>query len=441
MSGAIAGVDYSIWLANGAYTDPSNPTPDEIQAVVDEANTVLGRAAVVADLAGGVSVTATQINGITGISGAVTGTSYSAALAAAQSTFGDSNNPSAAEVQAVVTAVNLQVGLASVSYDIVVPPAATVSDINGIDGVSGAVSGVDYATWFARATYTDPISPTPQELMGVVAAANNDAGLQAVVEDINGNADNQPATAATINMITGVTGAVLGTDYSTQLARHEYGTRGSPTLSEIQSVVDTVNNAAGLASVTDDANGNRNGISATPAQINGIVGVSGAIEGGDYTAAFQAALQEGKFDDPGNPTALEIQGVVDAANAAYASIVDDVTGNNNGAPATADDINSLGGVSGAVDGVNYAQGLFDGIFADAAKPTAAEIQSVVREVNTALGIVTVIENSNDATDVPLVGVSRCSYHVQCLSGYCDTATESCTDTKTGWQSMCRRCRL
>ncbi|WP_425076371.1 T9SS type A sorting domain-containing protein [Psychroserpens sp. S379A] len=66
-----------------------------------------------------------------------------------------------------------------------------------------------------------------------------------------------------------------------------------------------------LLQVVDDILGNGNGITITAAQLNRISGVSGAIEGVDYSTA----LQNGTFSDPNNPTPLEIQAIINQVNA------------------------------------------------------------------------------------------------------------------------------
>jgi hypothetical protein len=74
--------------------------------------------------------------------------------------------------------------------------------------------------------------------------------------------------------------------------------------------------SSNLEEVIDDINGNFNGVSVTAQELNAIEGVSGAVEGVNYTKALQYALSHGGFQDPFNPTAEEIQKVIDEANGA-----------------------------------------------------------------------------------------------------------------------------
>ena len=188
-----------------------------------------------------------------------------------------------------------------------------------------------------------------------------------------------PATAtaaAQINTITGVSGALASNDYSDGLAQGTFADSSSPTAAEIQAVVDSVNSANGLAAVAGDIAGSSGGAAATAAQINAITGVSGAVDGADYSVG----LKQGTFVDKSSPTAAEIQVVVDAANVLNA-VVEDIAGNTDGIVATAAQINTVAGVAGAVDGADYSAGLARGTFADRSSPTAAEIQAVIDAAN------------------------------------------------------------
>ena len=77
----------------------------------------------------------------------------------------------------------------------------------------------------------------------------------AVVEDIAGNADNTPASAAQINAIEGVSGAKEGIDYAAALAEGSYTDRAHPTAEEIQAVIDAKNASDLRSSPVYDENG------------------------------------------------------------------------------------------------------------------------------------------------------------------------------------------
>ncbi len=389
VSGAQDGVDYTTTLDKGTYADEDNPTAAEIQAVVNAVNAeVAALAEVVEDIKGNANetkVTAAQLNSITGVSEAQDGVDYTTALDNA--TYADEDNPTAAEIQAVVNAVNAEVAaLAEVVEDIkgnANETKVTAAQLNSITGVSGAQDGVDYTTTLDNGTYADEDNPTAAEIQAVVNAVNTKvAALAEVVEDIKGNANETKVTAAQLNIIVGVSGAIDGVDYTTALNNGIYADEENPTAVEIQTVVNVVNaEVAALAEVVEDIKGNANETKVTASQLNRITGVSGAQDGVDYTTALDNAT----YTDEDNPTAAEIQAVVNAVNAevaaALAEVVEDIKGNVNGIEVTAAQLNSISGVSGAQDGVNYTTALDNATYADEENPTTDEIQAVVNVVN------------------------------------------------------------
>ncbi len=261
----------------GGSGNSGNPASDSYSITVDAAY-----AEVVEDIAGntnGTAATATQINLIDGVSGAVSTVDYTAELQ--NGTYVDSSNPTAAEIQAVVDAVNTSVdeAYAEVVEDIagnVNGTAATATQINLIDGVSGAVSTADYTTELQNGTYVDSANPTAAEIQAVIDVVN---ALAEVVEDIAGNVNGTAATATQINLIDGVSGAVSTVDYTAELQNGTYVDSSNPTAAEIQAVVDAVNASVdeAYAEVVEDIAGNANGTAATATQINLIDGVSGAV--------------------------------------------------------------------------------------------------------------------------------------------------------------------
>ena len=102
------------------------------------------------------------------------------------------------------------------------------------------------------------------------------SGITEVVEDIAGNANGTPATAAQINSIPGVDGAVEGVDYSAALAAETYADPENPTADEIQAVVDAVNSGTpanqDVGAVTD-SNAAAN-TAAENAAVGAVVGIT-----------------------------------------------------------------------------------------------------------------------------------------------------------------------
>jgi hypothetical protein len=75
-----------------------------------------------------------------------------------------------------------------------------------------------------------------------------------------------------------------------------------------------------------------------------------------------------------------------ALELAIIEVVDDIQGNLNGINVTATQLNSINGVSGAIEGVNYTTALDNGTFVDENNPTAAEIQLIIDQVNATLSL-------------------------------------------------------
>jgi hypothetical protein len=71
---------------------------------------------------------------------------------------------------------------------------------------------------------------------------------------------------------------------------------------------------------------------------------------------------------------------------AFTEVIDDILGNTNNINITAEQLNSIYGVSGAIDGINYTTALDSGTFLDENSPTATEIQLIIDQVNAALSI-------------------------------------------------------
>lgn len=67
-------------------------------------------------------------------------------------------------------------------------------------------------------------------------------------------------------------------------------------------------------------------------------------------------------------------------------VIDDILGNTNNVNVTAEQLNSINSVSGAIDGVNYTTALDNGTFVDENSPTAAEIQFIIDQVNASLSV-------------------------------------------------------
>ncbi len=370
---AIEGVDYTSALQGGTYVDPENPTVEEIQAII---NSVNGMNEVIDDIEGNnnsTDVTAEQINAIEGISGANEGINYSELLASG--TFVDRSNPTIDELLSLIAMGEVAEDVAGNANGI----GVTADQLNAITGIDNAVEGYDYATVLANAEYVDPENPTVEEIQSVINDLNALNGLAEVLEDIAGNSNDNPTTAEQINAIVGINNAVEGYDYTDALANGEYVNPENPTVAEIQSVINKLNAINGLAEVIEDIAGNDNGKAVTAEQINAIDGVSGAIDGYNYLEA----LANGEFEDSEYPSVEELQAIINHVNTinGLALVAEDVAGNVDKKWITAEQLNAITGVHGAITGRDYSKALLAGRYDNVESPTASEIQTIINRVN------------------------------------------------------------
>ncbi|WP_039982717.1 hypothetical protein, partial [Vibrio sagamiensis] len=230
----------------------------------------------------------------------------------------------------------------------------TPEQLNEIEGVDGATADHldEYVEALQKGTYVDPSNPTAEEIQAVVDTVNNsEEGIDAVAEDIAGNADGVTVTPEQLNGIDGVDGATIDNldEYVEALQNGTYVDPSNPTAEEIQAVIDAVNTSeTNLAAVAEDIAGNADGVTVTPEQLNEIDGVDGATA--DNLDEYIEALQKGTYVDPSNPTAEEIQAVIDSVNtseANLAAVAEDIAGNADGVTVTPEQLNEIEGVDGA----------------------------------------------------------------------------------------------
>ena len=416
------------------FADPANPTPAEIQAVIDSVNTIVAdeKSAIdelKEDIAGNTNndlIEASELNAIRGVTNAIQANQaeyQTAFIETSPSPFADTNNPTPAEIQAVINSVNTIVAdeaaaLDQLKEDITGNSNGDLIDadeLNVIRDVSGAIqeNQAEYQAAFTATSpspFADTANPTPAEIQTVIDSvntivANETAALNELKEDIAGNANNDLVEASELNAIRGVTNAIQANQAEYQTAFIEtspspFADTNNPTPAEIQAVINSVNTivadeAAALDQLKEDITGNSNGDLIDADELNVIRDVSGAIQENqaEYQAAF-TATSPSPFADPANPAPSEIQAVIDSVNiivadetAALDQLKEDIAGNSNGDLIDADELNAIRDVSGAVQ-ENQAeyQAAFTETspspFADTANPTASEIQAVIDSVNT-----------------------------------------------------------
>ena len=238
VSGAIAANEAEYLAAFQATTpspfvDPENPTPEEIQKVIDAVNTIVANekaalAELVEDItrnnANGKAVTAEQLNNIRGVSGAIAENEaeyLKAFQATTPSPFADPENPTPAEIQEVIDAVNTIVAnekaaLAELVEDVTKNnangKAVTAEQLNNIRGVSGATAEnqAEYLKAFQEkqpSPFADLENPTPTEIQKVIDTVN---ALQKIEHFAAANGDTNIAPAPTLDDyadadVTGVT--------------------------------------------------------------------------------------------------------------------------------------------------------------------------------------------------------------------------------------------
>ncbi|WP_172435810.1 Ig-like domain-containing protein [Sediminicola luteus] len=424
VSGAIAGNEAAYLEAIAANEGPfSSPaTEAEVQAMIDLVNAAesllanIGIDASNGNNANTSAVTAAELNGLTGVSGAIAGNeaAYLEAIAANEGPF--SSPATEAEVQAMIDRVNAaesllaNIGIDASNGNNANTSAVTAAELNGLTGVSGAIAANEAAYLEAIAANEGPFSSpaTEAEVQAMIDRVNAAESLLANIgiDASNGNNANTSAvTAAELNGLTGVSGAIAANEaaYLEAIAANEGPFSSPATEAEVQAMIDRVNAAESLlANIGIDAsNGNNANTSAvTAAELNGLTGVSGAIAGNEAAYLEAIAANEGPFSSPA--TEAEVQDMIDRVNAAESLLanigIDASNGNNaNTSAVTAAELNGLTGVSGAIAGneAAYLEAIAanEGPFSSPA--TEAEVQNMVDMVNQ---IAEIVANSNDPAD-------------------------------------------
>ena len=244
---------------------------------------------------------------------------------------------------------------------------AGATGVAGAAGIAGA-AGVEGATGATGATGAAGKSAQESVLAKIAAYANDSTNPEPTLIDY---------------AIAGVTG-VTAENLEDVNAAVDAKTGGDvDTIDELQDILDPVINPAVIALNKIKAYADDNTQPAPTVEDYTDAGATGvtAENLADVNAAVDA--KTGRDVD----TVAKLQDVVTTAigadAAAKAEVVEDIAGNANGIPATAAQINTIDGVDGAIDRVDYSDALAAGTYADRTKPTAEEIQAVVNAKNTA----------------------------------------------------------
>ena len=390
----MAGYNTAFVAAPSPFADINNPTVAEINAVIDEVNSDVALAELVEDLNGDTNatpITAEQLKDIQGVTGVVDAdiADYNAAFVAAPSPFADINNPTVAEINAVIASVN---AINELVEDLNGDANATVLSLAELKAIQGLEDIIDanmasYNTAFVAAPspFTDIDNPTVAEINAVIASVN---AINELVEDLNGDANATPITAEQLKDIQGIVGVIDAdiADYNAAFvaAPSPFADINNPTVAEINAVIASVN---AINELVEDLNGDANATVLTLTELKAIQGTEDIIDANmaGYNTAFVAAPSP--FADIDNPTIAEINAVIDEVNSdvALAELVEDLNGDTNSTPLTAEQLKDIQGVTGVVDvdiaDYNAAFVAAPSPFADIDNPTVTEINAVIASIN------------------------------------------------------------
>ena len=336
VSGAIVANEaaYLAYISANANAFSAPATAGEVQAMITQVNdnqTLLANIGTDASNGNNTNtnaLTAAQLNALPNVSGAITAneTAYKAAIAANEGPF--SSPATEAEVQAMVTQVNLNATLlANIGTDAdngnnANTGALTAAELNALVGVSGALVANEAEYRAAIAANTGPFSSpaTEAEVQAMVTQINANQTLLANIgtDASNGNNANTSAvSAADLNAIVGVSGALAANEaaYRAAIAANTGPFSSPATEAEVQAMVTQINaNQTLLANIGIDASNGNNANTSTvsAADLNAIVGVSGATTGNEAAYRTAIAANEGPFSSPA--TEAEVQAMVTGVN-------------------------------------------------------------------------------------------------------------------------------
>ena len=207
----------------------------------------------------------------------------------------------------------------------------TAQDLESIDGINGPFTPEELKAINELLDKADPKPTTLQEWLALINKAKDEVKK---IKELNEKADGEgDITAQDLESIDGINGPFTPEELK---AINELFDKADPKPSTLQEWLDLINKAKEMVDkidknyveVVEDINGNKNGINVTAEQLNSIDGVSGAVDGVDYTTA----LQQYEFKDKNHPTPQEIQAVIDSVNKSkskFRPIIVDAEGEKN----------------------------------------------------------------------------------------------------------------
>ncbi|KJF92993.1 hypothetical protein UB34_20095, partial [Photobacterium leiognathi] len=295
-------------IATGEYTNLT-----DIQTLVNNVDLLLSD---INDPTTSVSISADQLNALSGIDDAIVSNEnlYSEALDSL-----DASTATISDVSSIVTLINDLADVINNGEN----STATIDEIKltnlGIDGVT-----IDNISLIEEQIESG-------ELTSIANIQDAVDGLNAILEDINGNDDGTPASAEEINQLVGIDNAMQSNE---ALYTEAFGKLDTDTLTN-QDIIDAV--AATNNFVDVMANGTDATATLGQDELEDI-GITGLDS--DNTDLIIDQIEGGDLG-----TIADIQDAVNGLNA----IIEDINGNNDGTPASADEINNLPGIDDATE--------------------------------------------------------------------------------------------
>ncbi|WP_305817490.1 beta strand repeat-containing protein [Photobacterium leiognathi] len=337
-----------------------------LTSITEIQNMVTGYVSVVDDMNGntnGTAITATELNAIAGVTGAEATNEVFYSDALNNAIFVDSNNPTPAEIQTVVNAVNIITDTITNGGNAASTLEQGDLELVGITGLNG--NNID--------DVVEQIATGELTTIAAIQSAVN--GFNAIIEDIDGNNDGTLVTAVQINALAGISDAI---DSNQGLYVEALSSLDSQTLTnqQISDAVSAVNDLADI--IANGANATAT-LEQNELETMGVIGLDTV-----NTPQIVNQIATGELT-----TIAAIQSAVNGFNA----IIEDIDGNNDGTLVTAVQINALAGISDAIDSN---QGLYVEALSslDSQTLTNQQISDAVSAVN---DLADIIANGTNAT--------------------------------------------
>ncbi|GAD32607.1 hypothetical protein PLEI_4286 [Photobacterium leiognathi lrivu.4.1] len=339
-------------IATGEYTNLA-----DIQTLVNNVELLLSD---INDPTNSVSISADQLNALSGIDDAIVSNEnlYSEALDSL-----DASTATISDVSSIVTLINDLADVINNGEN----STATIDEIKltnlGIDGVT-----IDNISLIEEQIESG-------KLTSIADIQDAVDGLNAILEDINGNDDGTSASAEEINQLVGIDNA---NESNEALYTEAFGNLDSDTLTN-QDIIDAV------AATNDFVDIMTNGTDATATLDQDEmedIGITGLDS--DNTDLILDQIEGGDLG-----TIADIQNAVDGLNA----IIEDINGNDDGMPTSADEINQLADID---DATESNEPLYTEAFGNLDIDTLTN-QDIIDAVAATNDLADVIINGTDAT--------------------------------------------